>query len=242
LALARYRAAACIVAVSQAVRGELCAAGLDPARIEVVPDGVEIAPPSTAEERTRARAHWGIASDALVAGYVASLTAEKGHEALLEAFAELRRTVPSCHLLLAGSGPLRNYLQEKARIAGVLSDVHFAGFVEDPRSVYAACDLFLFPSLREGLGSSLLSAMSCGLPVVAFSGGATAEFLEDGRNGLVVAPAAPLLAAAAALLLRDRALARRLGDAGRETVNARFSAGGMAEATARIYERLIAAR
>jgi len=189
----------------------------------------------------RARARWGIAADALVAGYVASLTAEKGHEALLDAFAELRRTVPSCHLLLAGSGPLQNSLQEKARNARLLSDVHFAGFVEDTRSVYAACDIFLFPSLREGLGSSLLSAMSCGLPVAAFCGGATAEFLEDGRNGLVVAPAAPLLATAAALLLRDRALARRPAMPARDGERA-FSAGGMAEATARIYERLIAAR
>jgi glycosyltransferase involved in cell wall biosynthesis len=242
LSLARYRAAACIVAVSTAVRGELCAAGLDSARIEIVPDGVELAPPITAEERMHARARWGIAANASVAGYVASLTAEKGHELLLGAFAELRNTVPSCRLLLAGSGPLQNALQEKARAAGLLPAVHFAGFVEDPRSVYAACDVFLFPSLREGLGSSLLSAMSCGLPVAAFGGGATAELLEDGRNGLVVAPAAAPLAAAAALLFGDGALARRLGEAARETVNTRFSAQGMVEATARIYKRLIAPR
>ena len=239
LALARYRAAACVVAISGAVRAELCAAGLDPARIEVVPDGVEIAPPIAPQERIDARARFGIAADAPLAGYVASMTPEKGHELLLDAFAELRRTVPSCRLLLAGSGPLHNSLQEKARAAGLLPAVQFAGFVEDPRAVYAACDAFLFPSLREGLGSSLLSAMSCGLAVVAFSGGAAGEVAEDGRNGLLVAPAAPLLAAAAALLLRDRALAKRLGDAARDTIASRFSAAAMVAATERIYERLI---
>jgi glycosyltransferase involved in cell wall biosynthesis len=242
LSLARYRAAACIVAVSQAVRGELCAAALDPARIEVVSDGVELAPPITPEERMGARARWGLAADAPVAGYIASLTAEKGHALLLDAFAELRRTVPSCRLLLAGSGPLRNPLQEKARAAGLLPAVHFAGFVEDPRAVYAACDVFLFPSLREGLGSALLGAMSCALPVVALDGGATGDILEDGCNGVVVAPAASALAAAAALLFSDAALARRLGQAARETVHARFSAGGMVEATVRICERLISSR
>lgn len=242
LSLARYRAAARVVAVSNAVRSELCAAGIDPARIEVVPDGVEIAPQATVEERMAARTHWGIAPGAPVAGYVASLTPEKGHELLLDAFGELRRSVPSCRLLLAGSGPLQNSLREKARASGLLPAVHFAGFVEDTRLVYAACDVFLFPSLREGLGSSLLSAMSCGLPVVAFNGGATGDVIEDGHNGLAVAPAAPLLAAAVALLLRDRSLAQRLGDAARTTVAARFSVGGMVEATARIYERLIAPR
>ena len=212
------------MAVSNAVRAELCAAGLDASRIEVVPDGVELAPPIASEERLRARERWGIPGGAPVAGYVASFTAEKGHALLLDAFAELRRSVPACRLLLAGSGPLQHSLQETARAAGLLPAVIFGGFVEDTRAVYAACDVFLFPSLREGLGSSLLDAMSCALPVVAFEGGAAGEILEDGRDGLLVAPAAAPLAAAATRLLTDNALARRLGEAARQTVSARFSA------------------
>ena len=242
ISLARYRAAACIVAVSKAVRAELCAAGLDASRIEVVPDGVELGSPITADERLRARGPWGMAADAPVAAYVASLTAEKGHDLLLDAFAELRKTMTSCRLLLAGSGPLRHSLQERARAAGLLPAVIFAGFIEEPRSVYAACDVFLFPSIREGLGSSLLDAMSCALPVVALQGGSTGDVLEDGRNSLIVAPAAAPLAAAAMRLLTDKALAGRLGAAARETVDSRFSAAQMIEATAQIYERLVASR
>jgi glycosyltransferase involved in cell wall biosynthesis len=241
LSLARYRAATRVIAVSDAVRGELCAAGLDASRIEVVPDGVAPAPPITPEERTRAQARWGISPGSAVAAYVASLTAEKGHALLLDAFADLRRAVPSCRLLLAGSGPLQHSLQEKARAAGLLPAVILAGFVENTRAVYAACDVFLFPSLREGLGSSILEAMSCGLPVVAFDGGAARDILEDGCSGFLVAPAAAPLAAAAARLLADKALARRVGEAAREIASTRFSAARMTEATARVYERLIAA-
>jgi glycosyltransferase involved in cell wall biosynthesis len=238
ISLARYRAAARVIAVSRAVREELCAAGLDSTRIDVVPDGVEPAPPITAEERKLARARWGIAGDRQVAAYLAALTVEKGHDLLLDAFAELRRTVPSACLLLAGSGRLQEPLREKARAAGLLSEIRFAGFVEDTRPVYAACDVFVFPSRSEGFGSSLIGAMSCGLPVVALEGGATAEILEDGRNGLIAEPAAPLLAAATALLFRDHELAGRLGEAARETVRERYSVEHMVEATARLYERL----
>ena len=240
LSRARYRAAARILAISQAVRSELLAAGLDPARLEVIPDGVELAPRISPEERSRARRQWGIAADEPAAAYVASLTTEKGHALLLDAFAELRRAVPRCRLLLAGSGPLQKSLEETARRANLLPAVRFAGFVEDLRSVYAACDIFLFPSLREGLGSSLLSAMGCALPVVALASGGVAEAVEDGRNGLLVREPAPaLFAAAAARLLNDTVLARRLGEAASETVAARFSADGMIEATLRVFERLV---
>lgn len=240
LSLARYRAASCILAVSSAVRGELLDAGLDPARIEVVPDGVELASPLTAEERARARTRWNIPVEAPVVAYVASFTVEKGHALLLDAFAELRRSLPSCRLLLAGIGPLQNALQERARAAGTLQAICFAGFLDDLRCAYAACDVFLFSSLHEGLGSALLTAMSHALPVVAFAGGSIADVLEDGHNGLIVPAAAPPLAAAAARLLSDAALARRLGEAARKTVNTRFSAARMVEATERVYQRLIA--
>ena len=123
VALARYRAAACIVAVSRAVREQLLAAGLDPARIVVVPDGVEIPPTVSAEARQGARERWNIAPAERVLALVASFTAEKGHALLLEAFAELHRGAtegrwPRCRLLLAGDGPLRGALERQAAAAG----------------------------------------------------------------------------------------------------------------------------
>lgn len=239
LALARYRAAARILAVSRAVCEQLLAAGLDATRIEVVADGVEMPARASAAERRLARQRWGIAPGERVAVYVAAFSPEKGHALLLDAFADLSRMVPNCRLLLAGDGPLRAELQDKARALNLTSAVRFAGFVEDLASVYAACDVFLFPSVNEGLGTSLLGAMACALPVAAFSVGGIADVLEDGKNGLLVRETtSPALAAAAARLLGDAVLAQRLGDAAHETVAARFTADRMVQETIEVFERV----
>ena len=243
LSMARYRAASCIVAISQAVRGQLLAAHLDPQRIAVVADGVEVPPLVTAEQRSSARQRWSFSPEDRVLALVAPFTAEKGHALLLDAFAELRRQAPHCRLLLAGDGPLRSQIEEQARAAHLVPDVRFAGFVEEIDCVYAACDVFLFPSLSEGSGTSLLSAMAHALPVAALARGGVAEIVEDGANGLLVQEASPpALAAATARLLADREFARKLGEAARETVAAKYSADRMVEATLAVFEGLISAR
>jgi glycosyltransferase involved in cell wall biosynthesis len=240
ISLARYRAAARILAISEAVRSELLAAGLDAQRIEVVPDGVEIPGPITPEARLHARERWGFRADETVVVCVGALTAEKGHALLIQAFAKLRREITMCRLLVAGEGSLRAQLERQAREAGLQSAILFAGFVRDVESVYGAGDLFLFPSLEEGAGSSLLRAMTFGLPVLALARGGVAEIIEDGRTGVLVQEASPeALAQAAARMLRDTALRDRLTRAARETVASRYSADRMADHTARIFEQLI---
>lgn len=240
---ARYRAAARILAISVAVRNELLAAGVDANRIELVPDGVEIPAPIKPEAREKARKKWAFQADETVIGYVGALTAEKGHALLIEAFAKLRRECANCRLLLAGEGPLRAQLERQAREAGLASAIIFAGFVSDVDSVYAAGDLFVFPSLAEGSGSSLLRAMAYGLPVLALARGGVAEIIEDGRSGVLVQEAsAEDLARAAARLLKNAELRERLSRAGRETVSSRYSVDRMVDGTARILEKLIAER
>jgi L-malate glycosyltransferase len=263
ISLARYRAASRILAISQAVRSELLAAGVDAKRIEVVPDGVEIPGPMSPETRENARKRWGFRADEMAVVCVGALTAEKGHALLIEAFAKLQREAPnfiegpaatpfstnrtsgcgaprSCRLLIAGEGRLRSQLERQAREAGLGSAMILAGFVPDVGSVYAAGDLFVFPSLEEGAGSSLLRAMAFGLPVLALARGGVAEIIEDGRNGVLVREAsAEALAQAAARMLRDTGLRERLSRAARETVASRYSADRMVDDTACIFERLI---
>ncbi len=245
VALARYRAAACIVAVSWAVREPLLAAGLDPKRIVVVPDGVEIPPSVSAEARQGMRERWNIAPGERVLALVASFTSEKGHALLLEAFAELHRGAtewrwPRCRLLLAGDGPLRGALERQAAALGIANAVIFAGFVAEVGAVYGACDLFVFPSLHEGGGTSLLDAMAHALPVIATATGGIAEIVEDDRNGLLADATPQSIAAAAARLLGAPDLAQRLGVAARETVAARFSACRMVSDSLAVFRRLAA--
>jgi glycosyltransferase involved in cell wall biosynthesis len=241
LALARYRAASRILAISQAVRNQLLAAGLDANRIAVVPDGVEIRSAITPEARESARARWGFRPDDIVIESVGALTPEKGHALLIDAFAKLRRDAANCRLLLAGEGRLRGQLERRAREAGLDAAIVFAGFVPEVESVYAAGDLFAFPSLSEGAGSSLLRAMAYGLPVVAFARGGVAEIIEDGRNGILVQEAsAQKLAWAAAGLLGEPELRQQLAQAARETIADRYSADRMVDGTIRVFEELLA--
>lgn len=240
ISLARYRAATRIVAISQTVRSELLAAGLDAQRIEVVPDGVEIPDPIRPEVRLHARERLGLPADAIVIVNVGALSAEKGHALLIEAFAKLRREIGNCRLLIAGDGPLRVQLERQAQGAGVGAAITFAGFVSDVDSVYRAGDLFAFPSLHEGAGTSLLRAMAFGLPVLALARGGVSEIIAHGGNGVLVQKAsADALAQAAAAMLRDMELRERLSKAARETVASKYSADRMVERTAQIFDQLV---
>jgi glycosyltransferase involved in cell wall biosynthesis len=239
--LARYRAAAKIIAISQAVRLQLLAAGLGAGRIEVVADGVEIPSCLTSEVREEVRRRWGFRSDEVVLVNVGALTAEKGHQLLIDAFGKLWQQFAKCRLLIAGEGPLRTELEQRARNAGLESLIVFAGFVADIDSVYAAADLFVFPSLQEGAGTSLLRAMAFGLPVLALARGGVTEIIEDGKNGIVIQEASPqALAWAAAGMLGEPELRQQLGEAARQAVAARSSADRMVEETMGVFERLIA--
>jgi glycosyltransferase involved in cell wall biosynthesis len=243
LGVARYRAAARILAISQAVRNELLTAGLDANRIEIVPDGVQIPAEITPDARANARKRWGFRPDDTVIECVGALMPEKGHALLIDAFAKLRREISNCRFLLAGEGRLRAQLERQAHEAGLGSEIVFAGFVADVESIYAAGDLFVFPSLSEGAGSSLIQAMAYGLPVLGFARGGVAEIIEDGRTGILVQEAnAEALALAALRMLEDAELRERLSRAARETTASRYSAERMVEATIRIFEDLIAGK
>lgn len=239
ISLARYRAAAKVVAISEAVRLQLLAAGLDEKRIDVIPDGVKIPECITPEIRQRARKRWGFRADEAVLVNVGALSAEKGHRLLIDAFAKLRQRFANCRLLIAGDGPLRAELERKARAAGLESSVIFSGFVAEIDPVYTAADLFVFPSLEEGAGTSLLRAMAFGLPVLALGRGGVTEIIKDGINGILVREASSeALAWAAAGMLGERELRQQLGQAARETIVSRYSADRMIEDTTRLFERL----
>ena len=240
-ALARYRSAQRIIAVSRFVREGVLASGLPGEWVEVVYDGVEVPRLPEPEERLAARRRWVVpdASDRALLGCVGYLLPEKAQDLLIRALPLVRERYPGCRLVLAGDGPCRRRLERLALQLGVGEVVEFAGLVSDVSQVYRALDVFLFPSLAEPLGSSLLAAMACGLPAVALARGAVPEIVEDGRNGLLVpAPDPALIAAAVVRLLEDSALAARLGAAARGTIERRFSAGRMVEDTLALYDRV----
>jgi glycosyltransferase involved in cell wall biosynthesis len=238
--MARYRAASRVVAVSRFVEKSLAGSGLPPDRIEVIFVGEVIPPQNSQEDRDRARSRFGLRPENQCLGNAAALVPEKGHVLFLRAFAELRAQFPQSVVLIAGDGPEQVHLQELVRQLHIEDAVKFPGFIPDVESVYAATDLFVFPSHDEPLACAMLSAMARGLPVVAFARGGNPEAIQDGENGLLVKELdSHALANAIARLLLDPAEAQRLGKAARETVSTRFSADRMVDATLRLYEKVI---
>ena len=239
VAHARYEAAARILAISKWVEERLVESGAPREKIAVVHEGVEIPALPGAEARQKARLRWGVSEDTPLLGSVGVLLPDKGHELLMRALAQLSSEFPGRRLLLAGDGPQRPRLEALANELGVNKSVIFAGFVRDIETVYPALDVFLFPSLFEGLGTSLLSAMSYEIPSVTFDGCAFGEIIENGKSGLLVETGnVGELVKAIGRLLREKDFARRIGQAGRVRIAEVFSSERMVDETLKVYREI----
>jgi glycosyltransferase involved in cell wall biosynthesis len=173
--------------------------GLDPLALALVtPDGV--------------RAEFGIPESVPLVGTVANFKEHKGYSYLLEAARTVRQAAPEARFLLVGIGPGLEEQKRRARHLGLNGFVIFAGFRSDALRLMAALDVFVLPSLQEGLSIALIEAMALGRPTVVTNVGGLPEVVENGSESLVV-PAADSSALARAIvaLLEDGDLRRRLG-------------------------------
>ncbi len=243
IARSRYLMAKRILAVSRFVAASVVESGIPADRVEVVYEGVEVPPAITAEVHERARQRWGVAGNESLLGCVGYLLPEKGQESMLRAMPEVRAKFPGTRLLLAGDGPCRTRLEGLVKQLDLQDAVIFAGFVKDVAQVYAALNIFVFPSLAEPLGTSLLAAMAWGLPVLAIASGGVPEYVDDGENGLLVAQSDPALVRDGLLrLLTNDSQRAGLGRNARQTIEDRFSAGRMVENTLRAYQKISGGR
>lgn len=191
--------AAAVIAVSQPLKDKLVALGVERAKINVLRNGVDT-DLFRLEDRGAARAALGLPADGAIAASVGNLVPEKGQALAIEAL----RVLPDLRLVIVGDGPLRRELAAQAARAGVASRVEFRGVMpqSDLSRLYAASDVLLLTSQREGWPNVVLEAMACGTPVVAFDVGAVREMITSTLTGRIVAErdAAALAAAAAAVL------------------------------------------
>jgi glycosyltransferase involved in cell wall biosynthesis len=170
---------------------------------------------------------------------VARLDEQKGHRYLLDAAVQ----VPEAQFVLAGDGPLRPELEAQVQSLGLQERVKFLGHRTDIPDLLAACDVFVLPSLYEGLPLSILEAMAADRPVIATQIGGTDEAVINGETGLLVTPAdSTLLAAAIRSVLDDRVLAQRIASAGRIRAEREFSTAAMLRQTTAVYAELLARR
>ena len=245
---ARYTSAARIIAVSRFVEKSVIASGVPADNIDVIYDGVEIPPEILPAARDLARNKFAISAETFCIGNAAAFVPEKGHTLLLHAFAELRKrfkpaqqkssrgAAPACILLLRGEGPELSAAQRLARELKISDDVRFLPHSTELETMFAALDLFAFPSYAEPLFSALLAAMAHGVPCVAMAAGGVPEVITDMENGLLVHGLEPgSFAAGIARLQTDPEYARKIGVAARKDIAARFSADAMVDATVKLY-------
>ena len=201
--------------------------------------------PSFDEAATReaVRKRFAIPDGNLVVGTIARLVPVKGIRYLIEAAALLNW--PGTTFLIVGDGVERPFLEKKVRELGITDNVVFAGMRSDIGEMLAAMDIFVQPSLNEGMGKTIIQAQSAGLPVIASRVQGIPDALQEGLTGLLVRPGAPgAIADAVKLLAGDPALRRRMGTSGKNWVAEpvdgypRFSTERMVHLLETLYEGL----
>ena len=231
-----------IIAISDHIARFTVARGVrHPDRVRRVYHGIE--PPLTRaleREGQLIRADLGIPGDAFVVGNVGRLAPQKGQRHLVAAMPVLLERVPRAHAVIAGGGDLEDYLRDLAVELGVAERVHVLGPRRDVPALMHAMDVFAMPSIWEGFGLVLLEAMAAGRPIVASRVATIPEVVAEGESGLLVPAGDPFaLADALARLADDPALARDMGEAGRERLRRNFSLEKMVGDTELLYRELV---
>ena len=231
------RAAAMVVVSEEVKRFVVERTGASARRVRVVYNGIRTAGSVPQEIQASLRADLGISDEERVVAAVGSLYAVKGHQYLLEAAPSVLGACPSTVFLVAGRGEREAALRAQARSLGIDARVRFLGFRQDIPALLAMCDVFVQPSLSEGLSIAILEAMAAARPVVATRVGGNPELVVDGETGLLVEAAdAKGLASAMIRILRDPAEARRFGNNGLSRASTRFTAAAMVREYEAIYD------
>jgi glycosyltransferase involved in cell wall biosynthesis len=207
-------------------------------RLAMIYSGVEDDEPPPVDPAAM-REELGLPPDAPLVLFAGRLAEQKRVDDLLKALDLLQHVEPDVRTLIAGDGPLRARLEDTAAAYHLDGRVRFLGHRDDVPRLLAAADLLVLPSAFEGLPNVVLEAMRFRKPVVATAAPGTTEVVVDGETGRLV-PIGDQVGLARAIrdIVRDPALARRLGEAGRSRVEAHFGAAAMIDHFAALYEQL----
>lgn len=240
-----YRLPSRIMTTADLIRRMLIEGGLcEPARVSVLPTGVDLSRFHDEVRGDAVRAEFGVPDGAPVAGLVANLRKSKGVEHFLSAARLIKDAGSPARFLVVGEGHWRDIFIAKAEELG-LNDgtVIFTGYRDDIPEIMAALDLLVIASTRtEGIPQVALQAMAMGLAVVGTNIGGVPEAILPAGAGVVVPPGDPeALAAAARELLKDEEKRSRMGEAGRKFVHEHHTVEMMLDETVRIYNEVLAA-
>jgi len=238
-----------LIAVSQYVKESANRhLGISLDSIEVVynPIDTDVLSAEATTNRSELLKACGLPADSLILLNVARVSPQKGLVYALRALPAILKQYPSAQLVSVGATTDQGWVDQLKREAtslGVADRFHVIGRRRDVTEFLRACDVFIFPSLYEGLGIALIEAMAAGCACVASSAGPIPEVVTHGEDGILVRPGdAEAIATAVCELLGDEALRTRLGTAASRTAFSRFQPEKSAAALTRIYESLVATK
>ena len=230
------------IAVSEAVRKtRIEREKFPPEKIRTIYNGIDARQYENLPERVTARAVFGLSeSDAPVIGILANLRKQKGHLDVIDTLPSLCNQFPAIRFIFAGKDYTEGEAARRAAERGVKEHIVFPGFIDDPKHLFGAADMFLLPSYWEGMPVSVLEAMAAGVPIIATPVGGVPEIIEDGKTGLLIPPGdrEALLNALATLANRPE-LSRTLVDNARKRVVEHFDIDIMVKRYEHEYLKLL---
>ncbi len=219
--------------------------GIAPQRVVKIYNGIEkdeycIEDKEIVYRRSRFRKESGLGDDVPVVGVIGRLVWQKGFEYFIEAIPDVLKRFPRAIFLIVGEGELKDELKVKSRILKLEDKIIFTGFRNDIKDVLASVDIFVMPSLLEGLPVVLLEAMAMKKPIVATKIEGIREVLENGLTGLLVSPENPqVLSEAIVDLLIHKDTARQMGLTARKVIEEGFGVDIMVQKVEGVYEELL---
>lgn len=226
-----------IVAISNEVKEKILSSGLPKEKVSIIENGIDLSRFNGSLNRDRNRKKFGIMNDSLVIGAVGRLSVEKGYAILIDVTKELIRDFPKLYLLIIGDGPLKQILKQKTLRNDLNQYIKFVGESDDIPLMLSLMDIFVLPSLGEGLPMSLLEAMAAKLPVIASSVGDIPKIISHNQNGLLVPSNNKVaLKNAISTLLRDQQKRQVIANSGYLTVSQKFSAQKMVKKYIELYK------
>ena len=229
-----------VVTVSDEIAIKIHKSGVSSQKIIVIDNGIDLQKFSSQKRNNLLKEYLGIKEESKVIGTIARLTKEKGHIYLLEAAKDIVAAYPDTKFLIVGEGRERYRLENRVMTLGLQDKVIFTGQRKDIIDILSILDIFVLPSITEGLPVAILEALASGLPVVATNVGAIPKVINNGETGLLTEPGNPeSLSSAISELLSDREKARELGYQGQRKVEREFSAKAMAERYFNSYSEIL---
>jgi glycosyltransferase involved in cell wall biosynthesis len=229
-----------VVAVSEEICRKMKRLGVREERLCVIDNGVNLNRSPANREPDSIKTSLGIKKDAKVIGTVGALTKEKGHVYLLKAVASVTKDSPEAVFLVVGDGKERSSLEKIGLELGIGNNVIFTGMRKDVPDILSILDVFVLPSLNEGLPMALLEAQAARVPTISTRVGAIPNVMEDGTTGILIPPKDPeAIARAINRVLSDRDTAIKMAEKGFEKVRDHFSSEIMASKYISLYNEVI---